>query len=287
MIGIDWLEAYSAVWEFASGSLFIGEKRYALKHRHTKSTWIRRVTVAENIVIPARSECDVPVNVMCRNVGSEPISAGKLWITKQRVVKPEMMVSSTLLTDAVSDVCVRVVNLADADLGLNKDEYVSDLEPAELVNDNAREEDAVEDGATPAHIKAIVDSVDPSISYESRRKLEALLNKYADTFSTGDTDLGKTAVVVHSIDIGDHPPIRQPLRRVPQAQRATIDHHIDEQLKQGIIRPSCSPFAQNLVVVKKSDGSTRCCVDYRQVNAVTRKDAYPLPRTDQCLSALD
>jgi len=173
--------------------------------------------------------------------------SGRLWVTKQREVKPEMLVSSTLLPDAMSNVCVRVVNLADTDLGLSKDEYVSDLEPAELLDQTCEDDSVRDEETTPPHIKSIVDSVDPSIPYEYRRRLEVLLRKYADTFSTGETDLGRTGVVVHSIDIGDHPPIRQPLRRVSQAERAVIDHHIDEQLKQGIIQPSCNPSRQNLV----------------------------------------
>ena len=57
-------------------------------------------------------------------------------------------------------------------------------------------------------------------------------------------------------------------------------------LQQGVIQPAKSPWASNLVLVKKKDGSLRCCVDYRQLNSLTRKDAYPLPRTDMCLDAM-
>jgi hypothetical protein len=57
-------------------------------------------------------------------------------------------------------------------------------------------------------------------------------------------------------------------------------------LDQGVIEPAQSPWASNLVLVKKKDGTLRCCVDYRQLNSVTRKDAYPLPRTDMCLDAM-
>ena len=56
--------------------------------------------------------------------------------------------------------------------------------------------------------------------------------------------------------------------------------------KDDVIRPSSSPWASPVVLVQKRDGTLRFCVDYRKINEVTTKDAYPLPRVDDTLNTL-
>ena len=66
-------------------------------------------------------------------------------------------------------------------------------------------------------------------------------------------------------------------------QQGTVRQHVDDMLQDGLIQPSTSPWAAPTVLVKKKDGTTCFGVDYRKLNEVTRKDAYPLPRTDETL----
>ena len=61
---------------------------------------------------------------------------------------------------------------------------------------------------------------------------------------------------------------------------------VEEMLHNDVIKPSTSPWASSVVLIHKKDRSTRMCIDYRKPNAVTRKDAYPLPRIDDALDAL-
>ena len=57
-------------------------------------------------------------------------------------------------------------------------------------------------------------------------------------------------------------------------------------LRDNVIKPFRSPWVSPIVLVAKKDGSTRFCVDYRKLNAVTKKDVYPLPRIDDTLDLL-
>ncbi|UYV73868.1 K02A2.6-like [Cordylochernes scorpioides] len=81
-------------------------------------------------------------------------------------------------------------------------------------------------------------------------------------------------------------PIRQKAYRRSPKERDIIEEQIKEMCEKGVIRKSTSPWASPVVLVKKSDGSYRFCVDYRKVNNVTEKFSYPLPNITDCLDRL-
>ncbi|GFT72329.1 hypothetical protein TNCV_3608951 [Trichonephila clavipes] len=87
-------------------------------------------------------------------------------------------------------------------------------------------------------------------------------------------------------DTGEHPPIKQNPRRLPFTKQEEIQKLIKDMKNNDVIEPSSSPWASSIVLVRKKDGSTRFCVDYRRLNDVTKKDSYPLPRIDDTLDTL-
>ncbi|KAL2230223.1 UNVERIFIED_CONTAM: Transposon Tf2-12 polyprotein [Sesamum indicum] len=76
-----------------------------------------------------------------------------------------------------------------------------------------------------------------------------------------------------------------PYRMAP-VELHELKKQIEELLGKGFIRPSTSPWGAPVLFVKKKDGSMRLCVDYRQLNRVTVKNKYPLPRIDDLLDQL-
>lgn len=119
-----------------------------------------------------------------------------------------------------------------------------------------------------------------------KNQLQALLNEYRDIFAMNDRELGRTDLVEHHIDTGDASPVRLRPYRISEQQRQTIDNHVEDLLERDLIEPSVSPWAAPVVLVKKKDGTDRFCVDYRRLNAVTRKDVYPMPKFEDILDSM-
>lgn len=101
-----------------------------------------------------------------------------------------------------------------------------------------------------------------------------------------DGKLGHTDFVEHNIYTGHENPIKIPPRRLSPKQKEIVDTELQKMLEQNIIEPTNSPWSAPVVLVTKSDGSTRFCIDFRKLNSITKKDAYPLNRIDDALEAL-
>ncbi|XP_071728193.1 uncharacterized protein [Rutidosis leptorrhynchoides] len=84
---------------------------------------------------------------------------------------------------------------------------------------------------------------------------------------------------------GSQPVNIRPYRH-PPSQKDAIEVMVKELLKSGVIRPSQSPFSSPIVMVKKKDGSWRMCVDYRELNARTIKDRFPIPIIEELIDEL-
>ena len=125
-----------------------------------------------------------------------------------------------------------------------------------------------------------------SLTGEEIQQLKDLIIEFSDVFAVDSSELGTTDRVTHVIDTGDSSPIKQHPRRIPFALRAKVDQLVKEMLEQGVVSPSKSPWSSPVVLVTKKDGSTRFCVDYRQLNSVTKTDVFPLPRVDDSLDQL-
>jgi len=121
---------------------------------------------------------------------------------------------------------------------------------------------------------------DPTLKSE----ILAMLERHSQMWSG---KLGEIAATEHRIRLKPNTdPIRQTPYRAGHQNRKLINEQVESMLKAGVIEAAQSEWASPVVMVPKKDGSARFCVDYRRLNTVTVKDAYPLPRMDDCIDSL-
>ena len=98
------------------------------------------------------------------------------------------------------------------------------------------------------------------------------MGDYHDIFSLCDDERGETDLLEFSIETGSASPKRQVARRIPFAACQEIASQLDKMQRNNVIRPSESPWASLVVLVRKRDGTLKFCVDYRALNSVTKPD---------------
>ena len=118
-----------------------------------------------------------------------------------------------------------------------------------------------------------------------QQHLNELFKEFSDVFSHGEDDLGNTPLLEHAIETYG-PPLHQPYQRQNPTVRREEMAQVQQMPSSNVICPSNSPWASPVVMVRKKDGSLRFCVDFRQLNAATVKDAHPLLRIEDLLHPL-
>lgn len=113
-----------------------------------------------------------------------------------------------------------------------------------------------------------------------------LLKEHDHLFAT-PTTLPPHRSADHSIPlVPEAQPVKVRPYKYSPIQKDEIDRQLQEMLQNGIIRPSSSPFASPVLLVKKKDGSWRFCIDYSQLNVITVRNKYPMPIVDELLDEL-
>ncbi|GKF50235.1 hypothetical protein Tco_0146702, partial [Tanacetum coccineum] len=114
-----------------------------------------------------------------------------------------------------------------------------------------------------------------------------IVKNFPEVFPEDFPGLSHTTQVEFYIDLvpGAAPVARAPYRLAPSEMKELADQ-LQELSGKGFIRPSSSPWGAPVLFVKKKDGSLRTCIDYRELNKLTVKNRYPLPRIDDLFDQL-
>ncbi len=184
----------------------------------------------------------------------------------------------------------------EASLGENLEEichllHINQLATSENKKETSQIENSISEskqhGRVPVFLQDLYEKCCKNIPQgEVHTKLAELLWRQQHAFAQDKYDLGMYDEIKHRIDTGFSAPIRQPFRRTPQRFAEEEKNHLQQQLDAGVLVPSKSPWANPVVLVRKTDGSIRWCGDYRRLNELTRRNAHPLPLMDMCLDCL-
>lgn len=215
------------------------------------------------------------------------------------------VIAKTIVTVMDGHVLVRCVNIHDHEVAFQAGEKVAELyvlqgEPLTgsqfalqavkndlwtlAVDRNSGEEPTPEWNGRRIMEQMKIDT--DQFTTEQLKKIEAVLWEFQSTFSRSEEDFGCTTAIEHEIPTGDTPPIRERYLQIPPTLYQEVKTMLSQMLDSGVVRESQSPWAAPVVLVRKKDGSLRFCVDYRKLNAATVKDAFPLPRIEESLTAL-
>jgi len=128
-----------------------------------------------------------------------------------------------------------------------------------------------------------------SLSVENEAVIDRLpvVNEFPEVFPDEIPDVPPEREVEFSIDLvpGTKPVSMAPYR-MSASELAELKKQLEELLDKKFVRPSVSPWGAPVLLVKKKDGNMRLCTDYRQLNKVTVKNRYPLPRIDDLMDQL-
>ena len=282
ILGLNFLQDNRAVIDLDKQQLtFIGfGDAISLGKNYNRTTGM--VFAIETVLIPPCSELEVMGQV-------QDMPDGKIWLWEESPGNQLPTSVARALVSSAELVPVRLLNHRSETVTVHRCQKLAVVEEVEsppeipvssvVTNNNGitREKQEL--------LYELTKASSNDLTTVQTQQLYELLLLYADVFACGNNDVGRTNKIQYTIHT-DAPPIRQAVRRLPPAKRQEVQKLLKDMQEKDVIEPSACPWASPIVLVRKKDGSTRFCVDYRKLNSVSRKDAYPLPRIDDTLDAL-
>lgn len=267
IFGLDFIRRHNLIFNPEFNTITIGKS-------NKPQTVVR---VQSRMVIPPHSERVVPVSICTLAL-----------VNRLCLIEPFNKQQNGLLLgkslnklDSKANTNVLLCNYFDYPITLRCNQTIGTVQEIDetcvvSLNDNLNSNENVFD---KLHIN-------DALTVDQKQQLTQLLKQNIDIFSQHQFDIGCTNLLEYAIDVGNASPIQSKPYHVPIKSQLEIERQITELLKHQIIEPSFSPWSSPIVLVKKKNGQYRFCIDFRKLNAVTLKDAFPLPRVDDMLDNL-
>lgn len=313
ILGMDFMEKYRVDFQAADKKLFIGNRPVAVFNQ-AGTRLNQRIVSPETVYVPSHQRFIIPGRVQ----GDGEIENHEIMIEGDKTLFATngVLVPRVVAVPRHNLVPMEVVNMSDecqtipqgttlgvvmefdeyrrfendADSRVEADQHRLSTAGSTEVTVNVTTVSAksdVENTTIPDHLKDLFNKHVVGMSDADRDYYHVLLCENADVFAKTKTDLGKTSWVKHHIDTGDERPFKNRPYRLPQMKYDEMKKQVMSIAEKGIIRPSTSNWASNVLLVKKKDSTWRMCIDYRELNKKTKNvDPYLMPRIDDTLDQL-
>ena len=280
ILGTDWLRQHGVRIYFDLGCIRIGDKNYVNLEEDIHIASVIRIKSTTVIKPQTATICYGKVNYnpeIPTERSYQICSADRGFLVKEPGLQ---IVNSVSRLQSDRSILVLVVNKTNKTMRIIRHGILakleSDFSKVTEVNSILKSPDVGD------HL----DLKDLDVPQEFHGDIVRLILRNQDLFASKDTDLGHTETVQMKIDTEDSSPIKLRPYRAPLNKREVIEKTVNEMLEAGIISRSRSPWSFPVVIVDKKDGSKRFCVDFRELNQVTKRNSYPFPVIDDILALL-
>lgn len=259
-----------------------------------------RVHCQQVVNLPAKSETILPVKLGKLNGSLKNTLEGKSVVIEPEEITVHGVYVARTLTKINNQCCLaRVINCSDEELSLKKNTILGTItdpgkfEKSSDSNETSKFVNVVNNvPQVDERFKILVDERLSHLPLDERVKLQSVIYEFKDIFSVEESGtLGCTSAVTHTVETGNAAPIKVRPYRIPHALKPVVDDLIEQQLEEGVITPSMSPWSSPLIILPKKIGPDnvqryRAVVDFRAVNNITTPVNYPIPDIRETLDKL-
>ncbi|UYV79703.1 hypothetical protein LAZ67_18000349 [Cordylochernes scorpioides] len=280
ILGWDFFRATDAIIDCGKNKLYLSEAEKSYEWKDLK------LYAAMDCVLPPKSFGKIVVTNQDVFGSRDVVVTG----SKRLQLEKGLFIPSSLVRFLHGRAVLWVTNSTHQSQVIPSDMKIGtmqDLEVGSISNLDACSEIAGKDEVTSPDVReCLISMISTDLEETNKNRLLTCLNEFSDIFDFEKKSFPVSGEIKHKIDTSDYPPVRQRPCRVSPAERRVIQSEVEKMMETKIIRPSSSPWASPIILVRKKDGSLRFCVDYRRLKKITKKDVYPLPRIDDALDTL-
>lgn len=194
----------------------------------------------------------------------------------------------TLLGEESEFITIRIINPGATEVKLYRGTKLGEVECLSSPTSDHRicTIDNDNEGCSSKVIEEVLRRHQTILNKEELHSLSLILKDYCNVFSVCSTDLGCAQEYKHEIDTGHCPAVAQGPRRLDMHIEEEVERLVEDLVRKDIIEPCHSPWNSPIVVIRKKCGAIRMCVDFRRLNAISRRPIYPIPDSKQLFDSL-